>query len=231
MIQLIGAMNKKYYLHNGVEQQGPFTIEELKVKGITKETPVWFEGITDWVKAGEVDELLVLFQTTPPPFKSSVNKTSVDPLKGRTANFSFVKILGIILGLIGFWIVIQIATNYYASVSHAGNSYHERIKTIEELEKEDPAKFLQAGGTYNETFWGENFKVHGSIRNNATVANYKDVIVTVVYYTETNTEIKRENYTIYKFVPAHSTAYFELKVNKPQVCRTLGLKAINATPY
>ena len=27
---------KKYYLHNGTDQQGPFDIEDLKTKNITK---------------------------------------------------------------------------------------------------------------------------------------------------------------------------------------------------
>lgn len=58
---------KKYYLHNGTESSGPFDIEELKVKNITKSSPVWFEGMQHWKTAGEIPELTRLFIAIPPP--------------------------------------------------------------------------------------------------------------------------------------------------------------------
>lgn len=61
---------KKYYLHNGTESSGPFDIEELKVKKITKTTPVWFEGMEQWKTAGEISELNPLFAVIPPAFSS-----------------------------------------------------------------------------------------------------------------------------------------------------------------
>ena len=61
---------KKYYLHNGTESSGPFDIEELKVKNITKSSPVWFEGMQHWKTAGEIPELTRLFIVTPPPIPS-----------------------------------------------------------------------------------------------------------------------------------------------------------------
>lgn len=59
---------KKYYLHNGTESSGPFDIEELKAKNITKASPVWFEGMLHWKTAGEIPELNHLFTVIPPPF-------------------------------------------------------------------------------------------------------------------------------------------------------------------
>lgn len=58
---------KKYYLHNGTESSGPFDIEELKAKKITKASPVWFEGMQHWKTAGEIPELTRLFIAVPPP--------------------------------------------------------------------------------------------------------------------------------------------------------------------
>ncbi|HJR99529.1 MAG TPA: GYF domain-containing protein [Flavobacterium sp.] len=62
---------KKYYLHNGIESSGPFDLEELKIKQITPATPVWFSGMPDWKKAGEIAELEKILQLTPPPFKTT----------------------------------------------------------------------------------------------------------------------------------------------------------------
>lgn len=58
---------KKYFLHDGTESCGPFDIEELKAKKITKKTPVWFEGMEHWKTAGEIPELTSLFSALPPP--------------------------------------------------------------------------------------------------------------------------------------------------------------------
>ena len=55
---------KKYFLHNGKTHEGTFDLEELKVKGIINETPVWFEGLDDWTTAGKVEELKGLLKAT-----------------------------------------------------------------------------------------------------------------------------------------------------------------------
>ena len=60
---------KKYFLHNGTEQQGPFDIEDLKTKNINKDTSIWYEGLDNWTTADKIDELKELLKTTtPPPF-------------------------------------------------------------------------------------------------------------------------------------------------------------------
>ncbi|HEY4627763.1 MAG TPA: GYF domain-containing protein [Flavobacterium sp.] len=58
-----------YYIHSGNESIGPFGLDELKSKKITKTTPVWCQGMEDWKHAGEVAELKSLLMVTPPPLK------------------------------------------------------------------------------------------------------------------------------------------------------------------
>jgi hypothetical protein len=65
---------KNYYLQTASGQLGPLTIEELKSKAITKNTPVWFDGLPDWTSAGQLDELKGLFESTPPPFQTVISK-------------------------------------------------------------------------------------------------------------------------------------------------------------
>jgi hypothetical protein len=67
---------RKYYLHNGTAQTGPFTIEELKTQKISKKTPVWYEGITDWTPAKKIPELLDLITIQPPSFKTVTSHTT-----------------------------------------------------------------------------------------------------------------------------------------------------------
>lgn len=58
---------QKYFIHLQ-NQEGPFTFEELKAKGLKRDTPVWFDGLPDWQRAADVEELRNLFGAAPPPF-------------------------------------------------------------------------------------------------------------------------------------------------------------------
>ena len=53
-------MRKYFYLIND-RQFGPVTKEELKNK-IDKDTLVWFEGLREWSKAEDLDELSSMFK-------------------------------------------------------------------------------------------------------------------------------------------------------------------------
>lgn len=235
---------KKYFLHDGKEQQGPFDIEDLKTKNITKETPIWYEGIESWTNVGKIDELSILIKaTTPPPFeqKKPVTPPPIsEPTKKvelkkeepkKKSNSGKIVLTILIIGL------IALSAMYYNSNNNSGNShlpgadsYEEKVMTVAEIENADPAKFLEASGTYNENFWGNAMKIHGDITNNATVANYKDVTLEVIFYSETKSEVDRKQYVIYDYFNAHTTKKFELKIERPNGAKTCGWRAISAIP-
>lgn len=52
---------KQYYLVINGEKSGPFTIDQLTTQQVTPQTPVWTEGMSDWVPAQQVAELSSLF--------------------------------------------------------------------------------------------------------------------------------------------------------------------------
>jgi hypothetical protein len=58
----------RYFIHDGREQKGPFTQEELQEIGLKTDFHVWRDGMTAWVKASELEELAHLFPPLPPPF-------------------------------------------------------------------------------------------------------------------------------------------------------------------
>lgn len=71
----------KYFIVENNKQSGPFSIYELKDKGITSETLVWAEGMTDWTPAWKVDELRAfLFNTKdasiPPPLPEDMEQSA-----------------------------------------------------------------------------------------------------------------------------------------------------------
>ena len=77
----------KYYLHDGHESSGPFDLEEIKTKQITKSTSVWCEGMEDWTTAGEVAELKRILFPVPPPISSIAMKPPV-PKSINNSNYS-----------------------------------------------------------------------------------------------------------------------------------------------
>ncbi len=68
---------KKYFLHNGKEQHGPYSLDELKQKGLTAKTMIWFDGISNWTEAQFIPELKEFATATPPPFEKAnpINQT------------------------------------------------------------------------------------------------------------------------------------------------------------
>ena len=110
---------KKYYLHNGTESSGPFDIEELKAKNITKASPVWFEGMLHWKTAGEIPELHQLFTVNPPPFPlfetpkpapKVETKKEVRKILGMSKNVFFIACAAVVL-LIGISVLKNIEEN------------------------------------------------------------------------------------------------------------------------
>ncbi len=59
---------KKYFIHDGTSQLGPFDLEELASKNLHADTPIWYDGLSDWTTAGKLDELKDIVVHTPPPF-------------------------------------------------------------------------------------------------------------------------------------------------------------------
>ena len=199
---------------------------------ITKETSIWHEGLPEWTTADQIYELKELFDSsTPPPFNPKTTPPPVQDPAPRKKNR-----LGVILqsiGAIGAVIIIIVIINVQmkkgaGSTSPDSQSYKEKVMSVEEIERSQPAKFLTASGNYNENFWGDKFKVHGVITNKATVAAYKDAVVRVTYYSKTKTVLATKEYTIYENFPPHSEVKFELKIDNYQNVSTIGWDVIQA---
>lgn len=74
---------KYFILDSNSQQQGPFTIYELKDRGINEQTLVWAEGMENWQPAWQVEEIKrLLFDQpagTPPPPPHSTDSFSQMP--------------------------------------------------------------------------------------------------------------------------------------------------------
>ena len=95
---------KKYFYSDGTNNFGPFSIEELKAKEITRETMIWFQELDEWRKAGSIQELNDLFALVPPPIQqSNYNQQSI-----RQTNSNNVIDIFVFLS-IAYWFATNLA--------------------------------------------------------------------------------------------------------------------------
>ena len=55
----------EFFIIKNDEQQGPFTIDQLREMAIDANTPVWHNGLDDWTSAANIDELRDLLKYSP----------------------------------------------------------------------------------------------------------------------------------------------------------------------
>ena len=225
---------KKYYLHNGTEQDGPFYISQLKKKGITRETEVWYEGLSDWTKADQIDELKELFTQSPPQTPPIIPKETeqIDQIdtkpKKSILGKNLLKLGLITIGMLGVFAFFNMFTTNN-SKSNPSN-YQKPKMTIEETENSNPKRFLSVEGKYNESFLSNKFIVKGKITNRASIADYKDIIIRIKYYSKTKSVIESEDYTIYEVFPPNQEKSFKFDAKKYKDVESIKLNIIGATP-
>jgi hypothetical protein len=128
---------KQWYYKSRDEKRGPFTAKELKAEGITKESLVRTENMTNWDEAGNFEELMtVLEQPVEIIEKKTISNAEMVPLKDdiarektkqllRNLNLSslflnaiYVSCLLIGLNLIGIVMFINNASVFWTNILH-----------------------------------------------------------------------------------------------------------------
>lgn len=115
-----------YYIARAGQQAGPFTLDELRSKGLRRDDMVWCNGMSQWAQAGSVSELAGLFpqygqgrpQGNPQPRPNPYVQGSARAR--RSTGLLVMSILGIIASL------IQLGTAagmFIASASYRSSFY------------------------------------------------------------------------------------------------------------
>ena len=250
-------MTTQYHYADGENHFGPFTIEELKDKKITKDTLIWYEGLDTWTKAEGIKELDILFKSIPPPLAKTPPPISYTTQTGNKSipNISMKKSSGLsaqyIVGGLIIFIIIFLAFIAYRNSSTRNsnidnssnapsmdNSYSPeplREKSPEELRKElfekekrKPIDYLTVSYRLKYKIFSGKDEISGSIVNAATIATFKDIILSVTYLSETNTELSRQKYTVYEYVYPNSSTKFLIKTSSPKGTKKIGVKVSSA---
>jgi hypothetical protein len=138
------------------------------------------------------------------------------------------KILSIILALVLIVFLALGLDNTFNKPSYYEPSYEEAVMTIEEKERINPAAYLSSDGKYWENLIGQ-LVIEGRIYNKATVANYKDAVLTVHFYSKTETLIDSKDYLIYEFFKPGQSKVFKIKIEGPSRTAKIGWEVSDAT--
>lgn len=219
---------KKYFLHDGKEQQGPFTADELKSRGLTAKTMVWFDGISTWTEAQFIPELKEFTVSTPPPFEKSstinqtfdkakkvIDKDYVNEIEHKIPNKTGKKVFKyslIVLAILGLAFIINMM-----------------MPSQERKEKNNATEFLTIQETrlrhINPNMWSDGnkplyWKIEGRISNSARTVTYKDIKLEVEFFTRTKTSLGKTIVTIYQMFPPNNLqdkyekdTFFEIKLD------------------
>lgn len=249
---------KRYFFAESDQQHGPFTLEELTAKTIRPETLVWYDGLKDWTKASELEELKHLFKATPPPLGQKATQPAPQPARKKSLPLWRVVAGTALLSALVMALVMQssrspssfedpsspgiddeldripvdgkVDDDYYPEESEQAKppTEEELRRALLEKEVERPTNYLTADSESRYRFFADEFEITGSITSSATQATYKDVVLTIVYYTKTDTELSREDYPIYKYVYPNSSTEFQLNVDAPSATKKIVVKVKSA---
>lgn len=123
----------RFYIHTNSKAEGPFTIEDLKEKEITKYTPIWHEGLSDWMPAEHVPQLKSLWAdsrspfiykpATPPPFDKFGYEETLSPRKQvEVAKVYRSNLFWFSIGLLIIVAVVALGYNYFTGNSDASRN-------------------------------------------------------------------------------------------------------------
>lgn len=77
---------KEYFFLKGKETKGPFSVDQLAEQGLTNETLVWTEGMENWQKLKDINELAQIIKpksVPPPPPNETDDKISKSEVSGH----------------------------------------------------------------------------------------------------------------------------------------------------
>ncbi|MDC7997977.1 hypothetical protein [Gilvibacter sediminis] len=76
----------------------------------------------------------------------------------------------------------------------------------------------------------DGYLVTGQVKNRASIAKYKDLEITVEFYSETETLIGSESFIIYEYFEPNSTQSISLKIQPPKAMKAFKAGITGALP-
>lgn len=95
--------------------------------------------------------------------------------------------------------------------------------------KENRIKIKEENEIRNAEYLTDGSTIYGSIKNTATMAEFKDLVLRLTYYSNTGSEIESKDFPINEFFAPKSINNFRLKVYPPESMTKFGIDIKNAS--
>ena len=102
-------------------------------------------------------------------------------------------------------------------------SEDEMITELYTKEKKKPKDYLNVDYRLNYKVFSGKDEIIGTIYNSANFASFKDIVLTITYSTNTNTELYREEFIVYEYVSPGSSSNFKIKTFSPEGTKKIGV--------
>ena len=117
-------------------------------------------------------------------------------------------------------IVIALLVMFVLSCSSANEErpsakYEEKKKSMEEMERENPLKFLKITGDHHGNIINQ-VVIDADIHNSATLVAFKDIEVKMTFKDKSGSAIEKDTKTINDIVGPGTTRHVKIKVRKPK---------------
>ena len=207
---------RKYFTHHGNDTQGPFSLEELKQKGISQKTPIWYEGLPEWTIAEEIEEINDTIN-----FKK---KFKID--LGSEPNIYILTIL----------LIILLTSLYKLNNRHASENYQKNRITTSQIqithglnsEKYQPNQHLQVKIS-SQVNLDKKLELKGFVVNSAYSIDYKDASIKIFYHNKEKNILAEEDYIIHDVFPSKTSKPFSIPVKKYHAVDFIDIKVYKAS--
>ncbi|HEV8082194.1 MAG TPA: hypothetical protein VGP55_03285 [Chitinophagaceae bacterium] len=125
------------------------------------------------------------------------------------------------------FVLFSCNTDREKKVNAENESYQETKKSLLMREQKNPVNFLIVHGNDRRNLLGQTV-VKCVIKNNATVATYKDVDLKLSFYSKTNALLETDKETVFEVVPPGQSKNFKTKYFAPKGTDSVALEVLGA---
>lgn len=167
------------------------------------------------------------------PQSAPEEKEAGQPAKNMTMLWTVLVIAGVCLLIAAGLAYVDVVNDnsepvQAAKIGKKAETYKEQVMTIEEIERSKPVKFLSSKADYKKNIWGTKIKLNCTIKNTATIASYKDVVLRVTYFNDAKTVIGNSDHTLFDNFPSQSEKAVEMKIDNVKHTDSISCKIVSA---
>ena len=127
-----------FYVDDSGQQKGPVVASDLPQHGVTPQTPVWRQGMSDWQPAGSVAELSGVFTAPPPvgniPQQNNYQQWAPQPAKSKVKGWMIAAGIAVFALLITIVILLVAGGgSSSAPIDFCSLSSHEQSELLDDL--------------------------------------------------------------------------------------------------